>query len=393
MRIKVKLLKRKVALTAFGFPIIFYITIPSESKKQKEILTGFHSQINEWDAINALPKKKHPQYYELLDYLAVQKIKVLQMVADSKYKLFTYNMVRQKLLAVETGVFYEDGLLLIEKLGLDRTNKTALKNFNSFFPGYVYEAITLNVAQEYVRCLMATDVKGRKRKINGVNSYLSSLISLWKKLDKGVCPFSSVKMRGEQTASKSFCDNDLKILSSMPYKDHPNSTAGGRYNLVNYLLLCFYFGGCDLEVLARARYDEHVHNGRFEFRRQKGGSNVFVSVKMLPPALKILKMYDCVPYFVPLYMLPDVNSFHGNMSRYYSAIQQELGLSVKPYTKAPRYTFINRSRELLIDERICKEIVGHSSIDTHSVYKDAFSFSVRDAAHEKIINFEQWPVG
>ncbi|MEE9361167.1 MAG: hypothetical protein V3U92_01055 [Cellulophaga sp.] len=53
--------------------------------------------------------------------------------------------------------------------------------------------------------------------------------------------------------------------------------------------------------------------------------------------------------------------------------------------KTPRYTFINRAQELLVDERITAQIVGHKSKSTTSIYTNNFSLVAQDEAHLKIV--------
>ncbi len=130
-------------------------------------------------------------------------------------------------------------------------------------------------------------------------------------------------------------------------------------------------------------------DGRVEFNRGKGGTEVFVSNKIFPEAQKILDLYDCKPYLVPLYQMSNYHNFIPNISRRLESIKENLGLSKKPYSKAPRYSFITRAQQLLIDERIAIEIVGHSQGSTHSIYKYEFPYHVRDEAHKSIIDLVQ----
>mgnify|MGYP000021997802 CR=1 FL=1 len=156
-------------------------------------------------------------------------------------------------------------------------------------------------------------------------------------------------------------------------------------------MLCFYLGGIDLIDLSKMRYDKHIHNGRVQFYRSKGGTNAYIDNKIFPEAFKIMDMYDCKPYVIPLFKTMNYGGFLGNISRLFDRIKTDLKLTMKPYSKSPRYTFINRGQELLIDERITKNLVGHSDRNTHSIYKNPFPLHIRDKAHERIIDFENYP--
>ncbi|AXT55719.1 hypothetical protein D1815_08135 [Aquimarina sp. AD1] len=226
----------------------------------------------------------------------------------------------------------------------------------------------------------------KTRSPNGVISYLNSLITIWNKSTDHKNPFSGVKPKKQKTKSKALTVDDLLKIKNNDYASHMNARGGGIKNYLNYLMLCFYLGRIDLGDLVNLRYDEHVSNGRIEFNRFKGGTNVLVSNYIFPEAWELLQKYDCKPYLIPLALTNNYNTFIPNMSRYFASIQEKLKLSKKPYSKAPRYSFITRAQQILIDERITIKIVGHSQQSTHSIYKDEFPFHVRDEAHKKIID-------
>lgn len=381
MRGKIRLDGRRHTETAKGFPVIIYVT---KDRKEKLILTGYHSKKEHWDSANALPTKKHPEFLNLLNYLEQKKIKLKLLINQSKEKEIPLSYAETYLKGTDSGIFYQDAIELAKNL--NRVYTTVLNSFNKFYPDYSYSFITKETAKSYMDKLFKVPVNGKSRSANGVLSYMNSLTAIWNKLKKPNNPFSGVKPKAIPTKSKALTGNDLIRLRNNTYKKHGNSKTGGKYNYINYLLLCFYLGGIDLVDLKNLKYDNIV-NGRIEFTRSKGGTNVAVSNKIFPVAMQLLKLYDCKPYLVPLYKMNDYNTFIPNISRYLADIMNKLDLSKKPYSKAPRYTFIQRAQLMLIDERITIEIVGHSQSSTHSIYKDEFPYRVRDVAHKKIITF------
>lgn len=381
MRGKIRLDGRRHTETTKGFPVIIYLT---KDRKEKLILTGYHSKKEHWDVANALPTKRHPEFLDLLNYLEQKKIKLKLLLNQSKEKDIPLSYAETYLIGTDSGIFYQDALELAK--GFTRDYTTVLNSFNKFYPDYPYSFITKETAKNYMDKLLKTPVNGKKRSANGVLSYMNSLTAIWNKLDKPNNPFSGIKPKAVPTKSKALTDEDLIKLRNNTYKKHGNTKTGGKYNYINYFLLCFYLGGIDLVDLKNLKYDNIV-NGRIEFTRSKGGTNVFVSNKIFPAAMKLLQLYDCKPYLIPLFKMNNYNTFIPNMSRYLPDIKIELGLSKLPYSKAARYTFIQKAQLLLIDERITIEIVGHSQSSTHSIYKDEFPYHVRDEAHRKIITF------
>ncbi len=386
MKGKIRLMGKKSSLTKKGFPIIFYLT---QDSKEKIIPTGFYAYKKDWDSATALPRKTHPEFLLLLNYLEIKKIKLQRLVAESMVVRLSFSYVKSKLLAVDSGCFYRDGMDFIESHELKRTYRVALKAFNDCFTEYPYDQIDDGVVAVFRVSLMSKKVNNRPRSENGVTSYMATLAALWNKLQKPNNPFARAKKIKVPTASKAMSVGDVRKIAAASWEQDPKAKYGSVAHYINYWLLCFYLGGIDMVDLVNARYDKNVVNGRFEFVRSKGGTNVPVSNKIFDQARQIMDIYDCKPYVIPVRSFgSDSNMMLANVSRRYGDIKNVLGLTKKPYSKAPRYTFINRSRELLVDERICIEIVGHSQSSTHSIYKDEFSYGVRDAAHLKVIDLE-----
>ncbi len=387
MRGKIRLDGRKSSLTSKGFPIIFYLT---KDSKEKPISTGYYSFKEHWDAKNALPLKMHPNYVELLNYLDLKKILLKKLLEESKLKAVNFHYAENFLKNSDSDIFYKEGIKLSDA-NKKRTYRIALDSFQSFFPDYSFEMIDKIVAKTYMQLLLNTPTKNSRkiRKVNGVISYMNTLTAIWNHLDKPNNPFSKIRPAAEPTKNKALTIEDLNKIKNNNYKIHGNSYNGGVKRYLDYFLLCFYLGGIDLGDLKRLTYSENVINGRVEFIRSKGGTNVFVSNLIPEEALVILKNYDCKPHLIPLGRMKNYHDFIPNISRYLGDVQENLGLSKKPYSKAPRYTFITLAQQKLIDERITIEIVGHAQQSTHSIYKDQFPYHVRDEAHLKIIELEK----
>ena len=379
MRGKFKLDGRKNVLNNEGYPIVIYLT---KDTKEKLIRTGYRSLKDDWDKVNALPKKSHPNYVDILNYLEKKKIVLAKVLDDAKHGPMNFHIAENRL-TQSSDVFYKEGL----KVKGSRTYQIALNSFNSHFPDYTFDMITKSVVRDYMEVLLSTPVKGKTRSPNGVISYLNTLTAIWNKLEKPNNPFSGIRPRPVRTQSKAMTDEDMLKIVNNTYTVHRNSNGGGVKNYLNYFMLCFYLGGIDLGDLVKLR-KSNIVNGRIEFHRTKGGTNVFVSNKILPQAKRLIEHYNGDDYLIPLGRI--YNGFIANMSKRFPDIQKDLGLSRLPYSKAPRYTFITRAQNLLIDERIVVSLVGHSQNTIHSVYKDEFPYHIRDAAHEKIINLKKY---
>lgn len=361
-----------------GYPIVFYLT---KDSKDKTIRTGYRSQKIHWDDVNALPRKKHPKYIDILNYLEKKKITVGKLIQESRFRPIGFIEAEQRLKGYDTDIFYDMGLTVQGS----RTYKIALNSFNKYYPNYTFSAITPQVVKDYMNTILSIPVNGEQRSPNGVISYLNTLTAIWNKLGKPDNPFSGIRPKSRKTGNKALTVEDLRAIRDNDYENHRNSRAGGIKNYLNYFMLCFYLGGMDLGDLVKMRHDKNVVNGRLEFRRSKGGTDVFVSNKIFPEAWEILERYDCSPYLIPLAKDTVYKNFIPNLSRVLPSVRDRLGLSKTPYSKAARYSFITQGQNLLVDERIMIQLVGHSESSTHSVYKDAFPYHVIDKAHEEVI--------
>ncbi len=379
MRGKIRIDGRKNSLTQKGYPIIIYLT---KDSKEKIIQTGYHAKKTHWNKTTGLPTPKHPNFEELVNYLQIKNIRLRSFLASNPFT--TFETVEAYVMDFDSGIFTREAIAYTNTHDLKRSYAIALRSFDRMFPDMPYAMIDKSIAERFRDTILKEPVNGKPRSPNGVKSYLSSLSAVWNKLGKPDNPFSKVTVKAVPTKSKAMTDEDLRKIAENPFTPHDNATFGGYYHYLNYWMLCFYLGGCDLFDLAGLRWSD-VNNNRVEFIRGKGGTNVFVSNMILPEAKAILDIYKGSDYLIPLRQ-NKLHNFHGNTSRVYQEIKDKLELSKKPFSKSPRYTFITRAQNLLIDERITIALVGHSQSSTHSIYKDEFPQHLKDKAHKRIIN-------
>lgn len=324
--------------------------------------------------------KAHPDYHLIIsDFLNI-KAKVKQV----NYGQMDFNQAKNLLfdVSVQPVSFYHAALKLVDDSANGRLYQTVLNSFNDVMPGIAIEDITPQKAKYYLMVLQS------KLSNNAAHTYMRTLNAIFNKLSEGANPFKGVRPKKTKTPAKDLTDEDVKkIINTRLYiskYDRQNTIHSVNYYRY-YWLLCFYLGGIDIVDLAALRYDLHVVNGRVQFHRNKGGTNVFVNNKIFAQADEILQLFDCKPYLVPIYKYKRHNDFVSNMNDRFTKQTEDLQLTKRPLTKSARYTFINRAQQLLIDERITMEIVGHAQQSTHSIYTQEFPLSVRDKAHELII--------
>jgi len=379
MKISVKLITYN-KVTKNGFPVV--LQLAHKTKRKKKVLG--YSDVTFWNFDTQLPLKSHPDYVVLMSEILeakalITKVHVNKLSFDHAVKLL-FSTKKQ------SEEFYKACLQFCDSSTTGKLYQTVLNSFNKVFPGVLITELTQDHAKQYMAYLLKTNTA------NGVHAYMRTLNALYNKLTPSNNPFKGVRPKKVKTKSKALTDNDVvKLITTRCYikkydgKNTVNTVNYERY----YWLLMFYLGGIDFVDLAALRYDIHVVDGRIQFYRNKGGTNVFVNNIILPEAKALLKLFDCKPYLVPIYKYKDYHSYLSKCNSNLHERTADLNLTVKPTTKSARYTFITRAQQLLIDERITIEIVGHAQQSTHSIYTNEFPLSVRDKAHKKIINLLQ----
>jgi integrase len=355
-----------------------YISLVDGKARATKLL--FTTDVKYWDQVNQTLLTSHPNYALLIPDLLNAKAKITRV----NYGKYTFAEAKSYLFGSEDlkyGVFKS----LVSKYLTNTSNgkiyQTVINSFNSVYPDVRIDKITPDMARVYMRTLML------RNKPNGVHTYMVKLTALFNKVSDLPNPFKGLRPKKERTASKHLSDTELvklfytrTLIDKYDGKNTIKTVNRYRY----YFMLMFYLGGIDMVDLASLRYDRHVKDGRVQFYRSKGGTNAFINNKILPQAFELLKNFDCKPYLIPAYKHKDYKSFVNKMNTRLNASIVDLEIT-RVLTKGARYSFINRAQQLLIDERITMELVGHVQQSTHSIYTNEFPLSVRDDAHERIV--------
>ncbi|PCJ91549.1 MAG: hypothetical protein COA50_16520 [Flavobacteriaceae bacterium] len=375
MVISLKLDRRKNGLTTEGYPIIVYV---SHQYKQMYIRLGYWSSDKNWNQSLAVPKKSHPKYYELLDYVDLIKERISEIIKENHRKAILVSDIKDMLFKKKSSIFYIEGMMLYDE-NYRGTDWSALRSFNKMFPNRVYDDIDTKTVQKY-----ADNLLRRGNKARGVDSYVRSLRAVWNRLDKPDNPFRGIRIEIPEKINPIATTEELIRLRDLdlPYSDGYGSLGNFR----DYFLLMFYLGGIDPEVIAKLRYDKHLIGNRIQFNRDKGKSKTFCNNIVPEQAWEILRKYHCKPYFVPIHQATQYKTLMGNFQKRFRLICARVGAEMHLIPKSGRYTFIDRAQQLLIDERIASQIVGHKRTTVTSLYSNDFPLEVQDKAHLSIIS-------
>ena len=363
--------------TKNGYPVKIRLS-DGKAEKVRYINTGYYAYKNQWKDIE--PHPHHPQYNEMMLDVLEWRRKLFELLPKANREQWSLDKLMLQFKQKEGFNPWE----FVEQLddvseGTRGLYRAALISYEKFAGHFNMESIDDTDVQRYIKHQLRT------QKNNGINMYLDKLRSITNKAIKlgyynGKNPFSGKMLPYERTPNPILTDQDMMKIRNADFKEDSQA-----WHYRNFFMLLFYFGGIYIIDLAHLRYDKHIFNNRIEFKRHKGGTNEFVSNTIFPEAKAILDLYDCRPYLVPIFKYKKYTTFRNNFTNRFPKYCEPLGLTRKPIAKTARYTFINRAKELLIDERITMELVGHARRGTHSLYQDDFPFHIRDEAHKKII--------
>ena len=376
MKIAIKLDKRKWGEKKSGFPICVYVSRPKMATVP--LRTGYYSKPSHWDATFAEVNRKHPEYLIVNDFLDAVKTRIRKLLRDSEFKAISIDEVPEYLFKKDFTVMYD---AIVDHLGQDYkgTHRSAANSFNEYYPKVTFNEVSKNMVERWI---MKLEQKGNKPA--GIDSYVRSMRAMWNKLNDADNPFRGHRIAIPKKVNRVATLEDLRKLQAaeLDYK----GTIGGSGRYRDYFLLMYYLGGIDPEVLCRLRYDEHVVRGRVIFNRRKGNSNSSCNNVIPPQAFEILKKYDCAPYLVPMHKAKTYKHFIDTFRSRFRTVCRKLDLSVELRPKSARYTFIDRAQQLLIDERLTAQIVGHQRRTVTSLYTNDFPLEVQDEAHMKVVN-------
>ncbi|SHH68471.1 Site-specific recombinase XerD [Chryseobacterium oranimense] len=372
-----------------GHPLRLYIYVSSKDRKYP--FTQYSSLAKDWDFIKEEPKKSHPLYTAISDFLYENRRKILKLLNSRESK--TSQQIENYLLGNSDSIydFWEER---IKELEVHRENRsktdlntggTAGKYSNnlSVFKAYKEELMFSEINYNFLYQFKLS--KSKTCSPGGINSYLANLRAVYKQaIKRGLYtpesfsnPFEGIMETTGKTKDKYLTIDEMKILKSNPI-DH---------DFYRYFMLCFYLGGLDFIDIASLKKSD-IKNNRIKFIRFKGGTNELIDNSIFEEAKEIINYFEDPDsdYLTPIHKF----SYKPYRDKYVREIRKKfkkLGIESYVDSKSPRYTFINiGSKELYLNRDIVKELTGHSQNDTHSIYEGKFPYHVKDKVHKEIID-------
>lgn len=386
MTINIKLDLR--AMRKNGYPIT--LTIFNSKSDYLYCSLKYYSAVENWDFEKEEPKKSHPQYKVLLQFILDLKTKINKLEHFNQKK--TAKQIQTFLLGNSESIysFWEERIKEEEKK-LTNKNKPINSGGNaSFYRNnlHVWKLFKSSLRFDEINYGFLTKFKVEKSKTcssGGINTYLKAIRAIYNEAVKrglytpetNISPFKKIMEKTAPTRDKYLTIEEMKIVTKNPI-DH---------QYYRYFMLCFYLGGLDFIDIASIKKTD-IRNNRIKFERHKGNTNEIINNYIFPEAREILEHFhdENSEYLTPLHKFSYDNYRKSYVVRI-KALLKKIGIVSHVDSKTPRYSFIHiGSKELYQNRDIIKELVGHAQNDTHSIYEGKFPIKIKDEVHRKIID-------
>lgn len=361
-----------------GHPLVLSIYVSKTDRIYK--YSGFYSTPEMWDFKKEEPKRIHPHYVGIMDYII--KIKEGHNKLINTGRKLSAKQIVEFLLGKDDD-FYHFWELRISELRQSGKNGNAnfyesyLKSMKSYKKSLRFSEINYNFISKFKLDKSKTCNSG------GINTYLKAMRAIYNEgVRRGVyipttfiSPFEKVMEKQELTRNKDLTLSEMRLI--VKHED--------KHRFYDYFILMFLLGGLDFVDIANLR-KEHIRNGRIRFERFKGGTNEVIDNRIFPEAEDILKKYECDSDFLLPVHKYSYKPYRDKFTRDFRRWIDEIGVESYFGSKSARYTFINIGKELLLNRDIIMELTGHSRNDVHSIYEGKFSNAVKDEVHRRIID-------
>ncbi|MGL6126279.1 phage integrase SAM-like domain-containing protein [Chryseobacterium artocarpi] len=391
MKIRFYLDTKTVLKTTGEHPLRLYIYISAKDRKYP--FTQYSSFAKDWDFKKEMPKKSHPLYIAISDFLLEKDRKILNLLNSRDKK--TAPDVESIILGKEiSDSVYDFWNVRIKELEVHREN-TSKTDINTGGTAKKYSD-NLNVFKSYKKTLKFSEIdynflhkfrldKSKKCSDGGINAYIANLRAVYNqavkrgvyKPETSVSPFNGIKTSSKNTKDKYLSLKEMKIIAANPV-DH---------NYYRYFMLCFYLGGLDFIDIASIK-KEHIKDNRIKFIRFKGNTQEVIDNYIFDEAQEIIDYFNDPgsEFLTPIHKYV-YKPYRQKYIDGFRKIAEDLKIKTETFSKSPRYSFINiGGKELYLNRDIIKEITGHAQNDTHSIYEGRFPDHIKDKIHKEIID-------
>lgn len=254
---KIKLYLDQTTNKTQGHPLRLAVYVSTKDRSYP--FTSYYSTIEHWNTETEEPKKSHPQYIEIMDFLLEKRRTILQ-IQNSRESL-TAKQAVSKIMGVGESAesiysFWEIRIQEMKKAKKDG-NATFYSSYLSAWKSYKSQILFSEIDYNFLTKFKIHKLQDISP--NGVNVYLKAIQAIYNEAVKRgihkptsyVSPFTGIKEKATPTKDKYLTLEEMKVIASKEV-DH---------DYYRYFMLQFYLGGLDFVDIANLK-KEHIKKGR-----------------------------------------------------------------------------------------------------------------------------------
>jgi site-specific recombinase XerD len=394
--LKILLYKSKV-LKDGRHPIVIQVI---HNRKVKKVSTNHNAFESEWDFEKNRPRKNHPNYKRLANYLNKIETEANDELIRHEEKDKDFDL--DKFIAIIKNEdfeisFYEyvqnhiNELLKAQKIGNAENYKTMLNVIKSFTN---YNDFSIKQIDYKWLKNLETSHYNKGNSTNGLSVYLRALRAILNKainegiLERDKYPFNQYKIKQQKTKKRAISRDNIVKIRTLEIVENTNI-----WHSKNYFLFSFYTRGMnwtDMVLLKK----ENISDGRITYKRAKTGK--IFSIKLNEQIQEILNIY-LNENVESEYVFPIINRsesaiviqkdirngrkiFNKNLKKIAEMCQIETVLT----SYVSRHSWATIAKKMGYSVEIIGEGLGHEDTKTTQIYLDDFDDDVLDNANDLI---------
>lgn len=245
--------------------------------------------------------------------------------------------------------------------------------------------VTQELVQEFVLYL-----KGKKLRVNSVNSYISNLRAMYNRACQGwkgrpkERPFEGMQLQREETAKRAVSVDVIKQLAALDLEEEPEKKLA-----VDMALFSFLACGMPFVDIVHLSGENLIEKGNIlSYRRQKTGA--LIEIEVSEPMQLLIDRYrrEDSKYLFPVLQEGATHEQYkyclAQENQYLAEVQVLLGLSEKLTTYVFRHSWASAAYHLGIPIAIISQALGHSSEKMTHIYLSAFDADKVGEANKRV---------
>jgi integrase len=381
-----------------SYPIVFEII---HNRKNTHISTGYSVPKSNWNMKNNIIKKDcknvpyssivnqkmHERLSNMMKIIAETNIDVLNKMSVTEVKGLLFKSKLKDLSFVE----YANGIIM-------QTRKEGRFGTAAMYQGCVNFMIRMTnnknlsfgmIDTKTLKTIEIDYMKDQSHHYNGLAAYLNNVKTLLNKaineniISEKDYPFATnnrdrdkYRIKREKTRKRAISKSQIVQL-----ENYEKITTNPRHKkCLAVFLFSFYLRGINISDVAKLKKSSVINNTYIQFRRSKT-KRTFV-VKINEKAWNILYFFDYEKKNNSDYLFPiikheegelikrDIYKWNETINRHLKAISIKLDMKVHLTTYVSRHSWATIADKAGIDRHIISKGLGHSDLQTTSIYLD-----------------------